>query len=222
MNPINYPSLPLDVTFVFLHPLPPFPPRKTTSTTTNTQTQPPVPSSTPPPRPGRLRWGVGSGNTSPTKRSNFWLAKTMLGANKGNKYRHEGECPASAPVTPTNNRKGAWWRKSRAVLTSPPSSMWGKAGTTTASVATDGYGYGNGNANGRAEEGQAQDGGGCTVNKRSASTWVKLRRRWSGVRSTIISCNITMCVCVRVCLFIKLHITAQSGLVILVILCHSH
>ena len=33
--------------------------------------------------------------------------------------------------------------------------------------------------------------------------------RWSAV---------VMCVCV----FIKLHITAQSGLVILVILCHSH
>ena len=29
-----------------------------------------------------------------------------------------------------------------------------------------------------------------------------------------------MCVCV--CVFIKLHITAQSGPVILVILCHSH
>ena len=29
-------------------------------------------------------------------------------------------------------------------------------------------------------------------------------------------------VCVCVCVFIKLHITAQSGLVILVILCHSH
>ena len=30
------------------------------------------------------------------------------------------------------------------------------------------------------------------------------------------------CVCVCVCVFIKLQITAQSGLVILVILCHSH
>ena len=29
-------------------------------------------------------------------------------------------------------------------------------------------------------------------------------------------------VCMCVCVFIKLHITAQSGLVILVILCHSH
>ena len=28
-------------------------------------------------------------------------------------------------------------------------------------------------------------------------------------------------VCMYVCIFIKLHITAQSGLVILVILCHS-
>ena len=28
-------------------------------------------------------------------------------------------------------------------------------------------------------------------------------------------------VCVCVCVFIKLHMTAQSGLVILVILCHS-
>ena len=32
--------------------------------------------------------------------------------------------------------------------------------------------------------------------------------------------GIYLCVCV--CVFIKLHITAQSGLVILVILCHSH
>ena len=32
---------------------------------------------------------------------------------------------------------------------------------------------------------------------------------------------VCVCVCVRVCVFIKLHITAQSGLVILVILCHS-
>ena len=31
-----------------------------------------------------------------------------------------------------------------------------------------------------------------------------------------------LCVCVCVCAFIKLHITAQSGPVILVILCHSH
>ena len=29
------------------------------------------------------------------------------------------------------------------------------------------------------------------------------------------------CVCVCVCVFIKLHITAQPGLVILVIICHS-
>ena len=31
-----------------------------------------------------------------------------------------------------------------------------------------------------------------------------------------------LCVCVCVCVLIKLHITAQSGPVILVILCHSH
>ena len=31
-----------------------------------------------------------------------------------------------------------------------------------------------------------------------------------------------VCVCVCVYLFIKLHITAQPGPVILVILCHSH
>ena len=31
-----------------------------------------------------------------------------------------------------------------------------------------------------------------------------------------------MLVCVSVCVFIRLHITAQSGPVILVILCHSH
>ena len=30
-----------------------------------------------------------------------------------------------------------------------------------------------------------------------------------------------MCVCVYVCVFIKLHITTQSGPAILVILCHS-
>ena len=29
-------------------------------------------------------------------------------------------------------------------------------------------------------------------------------------------------VCVSVCVFIKMHITAQSGPVTLVILCHSH
>ena len=33
--------------------------------------------------------------------------------------------------------------------------------------------------------------------------------------------NVCVFVCVCVCVFIKLHITAQSGLVILVILCHS-
>ena len=32
----------------------------------------------------------------------------------------------------------------------------------------------------------------------------------------------TAAVCVCVCVFIKLHITTQSGPVILVILCHSH
>ena len=32
----------------------------------------------------------------------------------------------------------------------------------------------------------------------------------------------TLIMCVCVCVFIKLHITAQSGPVILVILCHSH
>ena len=32
--------------------------------------------------------------------------------------------------------------------------------------------------------------------------------------------TVIMCVCV--CVFIKLHITTQSGPVILVILCHSH
>ena len=33
--------------------------------------------------------------------------------------------------------------------------------------------------------------------------------------------TVILCVCVFVCVFLKLHITAQSGLVILVILCHS-
>ena len=34
--------------------------------------------------------------------------------------------------------------------------------------------------------------------------------------------GLVVCVCVCVCVFIKLHITTQSGPVILVILCHSH
>ena len=34
--------------------------------------------------------------------------------------------------------------------------------------------------------------------------------------------NVCMYVCMYVCIFIKLNITAQSGPVILVILCHSH
>ena len=32
----------------------------------------------------------------------------------------------------------------------------------------------------------------------------------------------TVCVCVFLCVFVKLHISAQSGPVILVILCHSY
>ena len=40
------------------------------------------------------------------------------------------------------------------------------------------------------------------------------------VWSSIIVCARNLCTCV--CVFIKLHTTAQSGLVILVILCHSH
>ena len=59
---------------------------------------------------------------------------------------------------------------------------------------------------------------GCTV----------LEFRWSTQRST--DCCTLVCkqtfqlqyVCVCVCVFIKLHITTQSGPVILVILCHSH
>ena len=41
---------------------------------------------------------------------------------------------------------------------------------------------------------------------------------------TLAICDDNTCipVCVCVCVFIKLHITAQSGPVILVILCHSH
>ena len=35
-------------------------------------------------------------------------------------------------------------------------------------------------------------------------------------------CPQSLCVCVCLCVFIKLHITTQSGPVILVILCHSH
>ena len=38
--------------------------------------------------------------------------------------------------------------------------------------------------------------------------------------STVLQCN--MYVCMYVCIFIKLHTTAQSGPVIRVILCHSH
>ena len=40
--------------------------------------------------------------------------------------------------------------------------------------------------------------------------------------SVCVSMCARVCVCVCVCVSIKLHITAQSGLVILVILCHSH
>ena len=39
--------------------------------------------------------------------------------------------------------------------------------------------------------------------------------------SLSLSLSHTHSLCVYVCVFIKLHITAQSGLVILVILCHS-
>ena len=39
------------------------------------------------------------------------------------------------------------------------------------------------------------------------------------MRCDVMTIHTYMCVCV--CVFIKLHITAQSGLVILVILCHS-
>ena len=47
------------------------------------------------------------------------------------------------------------------------------------------------------------------------------------VYNTTIKCTVAgVCqesaVCVCVCVFIKLHITAQSGPVILAILCHSH
>ena len=38
----------------------------------------------------------------------------------------------------------------------------------------------------------------------------------------LITKRVCVCVCVCACVFIKLHITAQSGPVILVILCHSH
>ena len=40
------------------------------------------------------------------------------------------------------------------------------------------------------------------------------------VRARLCAC-VCVCVCV-LCVIIKLHITAQSGPVILVILCHSH
>ena len=43
---------------------------------------------------------------------------------------------------------------------------------------------------------------------------------YRGLLCMYVSVCVCVCVCVRV--FIKLHITAQSGLVILVILCHSH
>ena len=42
-----------------------------------------------------------------------------------------------------------------------------------------------------------------------------------GVRACVLA-RARVCVYVDVCVFSKLHITAQSGPVILVILCHSH
>ena len=42
-------------------------------------------------------------------------------------------------------------------------------------------------------------------------------------RRCVCVCVYCVCVyCVCVCVFIELHITAQSGPVVLVILCHSH
>ena len=38
----------------------------------------------------------------------------------------------------------------------------------------------------------------------------------------VVCVDVGVCVCVCACVFIKLHITTQSGPVILVILCHSH
>ena len=48
------------------------------------------------------------------------------------------------------------------------------------------------------------------------------RRLHSWLRGQGASLCVCVCVCVCACVFIKLHITAQSGPLILVILCHSH
>ena len=44
----------------------------------------------------------------------------------------------------------------------------------------------------------------------------------SSVKCVYVRVNVCVDVWMCVCVFIKLHITAQSGPVILVILCHSH
>ena len=46
--------------------------------------------------------------------------------------------------------------------------------------------------------------------------------RLSVIQSRLRSFFLMVCMCVRLCVFIKLHITAQSSPVILVIMCHSH
>ena len=51
------------------------------------------------------------------------------------------------------------------------------------------------------------------------TNWDDLNRDKKGGVFCIFA-SLEMCVCV--CVFIKLHITTQSGPVILVILCHSH
>ena len=59
-----------------------------------------------------------------------------------------------------------------------------------------------------------------------AYQWRSLPRvRWHRVSIVLKVVQVTggaAFVCVCVCVFIKLHITTQSGPVILVILCHSH
>ena len=45
---------------------------------------------------------------------------------------------------------------------------------------------------------------------------------WQVTMDQLIFASLSLYVCMYVCIFIKLHITAQSGPVIRVLLCHSH
>ena len=58
-----------------------------------------------------------------------------------------------------------------------------------------------------------------TLNRHAGGTPKERQKR---TMYCVCVCVFSVFVCVCVCVIIKLHITAQSGPVILVILCHSH